>query len=83
MKQIQEFFANLKSFTTISWIDIIDILLVAVLIYYVINLIRTTSANRIAKAIIFLLAVTLITDLLCTPSTICWTACCSWALLRS
>ena len=64
MKQIQEFFANLKSFTTISWIDIIDILLVAVLIYYVINLIRTTSANRIAKAIIFLLAVTLITDLL-------------------
>lgn len=65
MKQIQEFFSNLRStFPTVSLIDILDILLVAVLIYYVINLIRTTSANRIAKAIIFLLAVTLITDLL-------------------
>ena len=65
MKQIQEFFSNLKNtFPTVTLIDILDILLVAVLIYYVINLIRTTSANRIAKAIIILLAATLITDLL-------------------
>lgn len=65
MKEIQEFFANLRNtFPTISAIDVLDILLVAVLIYYVINLIRSTSANRIARAIIFLLALTLLSDFL-------------------
>ena len=65
MKEIQEFFSNLRStFPTVSLWDIIDILLVAVLIYYVINLIWNTSARRIAWAIVMLLAATLLTDLL-------------------
>ena len=65
MKEIQQLFSNLKNtFPTISITDILDILLVAFIVYQVINLIRTTSANRIAKAIIFLLILTFITDLL-------------------
>ncbi len=65
MKQIEEFFSNLKSqLPTVSLTDILDILVVAVLLFYVINMIRSTSANRIAKAIILLLAATLITELL-------------------
>lgn len=65
MKEIQDFFSNIKNtFPTITVVDILDILLVAFLIYQVINLIRSTSAYRIARAIILLLALTLITDLL-------------------
>ena len=65
MKDIQDFFSNLrKTFPTVQLTDILDILVVAVLIFYVINLIRSTSANRIAKAIILLLLATLVTDLL-------------------
>ena len=65
MKEIQEFFSNIKStFPTITVVDVLDILLVAFLIYAVINLFRSTSSNRIARAIILLLALTLITDLL-------------------
>lgn len=65
MKEIQELFSNIKNtFPTITVVDILDILLVAFLIYQVINLIRSTSAYRIARAIILLLALTLITDLL-------------------
>ena len=63
MEEIKEFFTNLPS-TTVSITDIIDILVVAVLLYCVINLIRSTSASRIAKAIIFLMLATLLTDLL-------------------
>ena len=64
MKDITEIFKNIKTtLPTISLIDILDIVLVALVIYYVINLIRTTSAYRIARAIIFLLAVTLITEI--------------------
>ena len=65
MKEIQEFFSNIKNtFPTVSVMDILDILLVAFLIYQVVNMIRSTSANRIARAIIFLLVLTLVTDLL-------------------
>lgn len=65
MKEIQEFFSNLRStFPTVSVMDILDILVVAVLIYYVISLIWNTSARRIAKAIVLLLLATVITDLL-------------------
>jgi len=65
MKQIEEFFSNLKSqLPTVSLTDILDILVVAVLLFYVINMIRSTSANRIAKAIILLLVATLVTELL-------------------
>ena len=57
MKEIQQLFSNLKNtFPTITITDILDILLVAFIVYQVINLIRTTSANRIAKAIILSLS---------------------------
>lgn len=65
MKEIQEFFSNIKNtFPTITVVDILDILLVTFVIYTIINLFRSTSSNRIARAIILLLALTLITDLL-------------------
>lgn len=65
MKEIQELFSNIKNtFPTITVVDILDILLVTFVIYTVINLFRSTSSNRIARAIILLLALTLITDLL-------------------
>ena len=65
MKEIQEFFLNLKdTLPTIRPMDILDILLVAVMIYYVIHLIWNTSARRIAWAIVILLLATLLTELL-------------------
>ena len=65
MKQIQEFLSNIRNtFPSITVVDILDILLVAFVIYQVINLIRSTSAYRIAKAIVILLIVTAVTDLL-------------------
>lgn len=64
MKQIEEFFNNIgKALPTIKPMDILDVLLVTFVIYYAITLIRTTSAYRIAKAIILLLILTLLTDL--------------------
>ena len=64
MKQIVNFFNNLQyTFPTISVVDILDIILVAILIYYVVSLIRTTSAYRIAKAIVFLLLAFLLTEI--------------------
>lgn len=64
MKEITNFFKNIgNALPTIRVTDILDILLVALVIYYAINLIRTTSAYRIAKAIVLLLALTLLTDL--------------------
>ena len=57
MKEIQEFFSNIKNtFPTITVVDILDILLVTFVIYTIINLFRSTSSNRIARAIILLLA---------------------------
>ena len=44
--------------------DIIDILIVAFLFYTVMRLIRSTSAARVARAILLLLAITLLTDVL-------------------
>ena len=65
MKEILNFFAKLKdTLPTISILDVVDILLVAIVIYAVINLIRTTSAYRIAKSIVLLLLLTLVTDIL-------------------
>lgn len=64
MNEIENFLKNIgNALPTITLIDVLDILLVAFVIYYAINLIRTTSAYRIAKAIIFVLALTLLTDL--------------------
>lgn len=64
MKIIENFINNIgNALPTITVTDILDILLVTFVIYYAIMLIRTTSAYRIAKAIIFVLALTLLTDL--------------------
>ena len=43
--------------------DILDILIVAFLIYKVVNMIHSTSASRVAKGIILILLLTLVTDL--------------------
>ena len=65
MKEIQEFFANLRStFPSFGIMDVIDILVVAALIYSVIKLIWNTSAKRIAWAIVILLVATFVTELL-------------------
>ncbi|MBO4419486.1 MAG: diadenylate cyclase CdaA [Oscillospiraceae bacterium] len=65
IEEIQKFFSEVQStIPSVSLSDIFDILLVAVLFYCVINMIRSTSANRIAKAIILLLLATFVTDLL-------------------
>ena len=65
MKDIQEFFSNLRStIPTIKLVDVLDILLVAVLIYYVLNLIKGSSASRIVKAIVFMVVVTILSELL-------------------
>ena len=64
MKEIQDFFTELnKSLLSFGLTDLIDILVVAGLIYYVIKLIWNTSARRIAWAIVILLLATLLTDL--------------------
>lgn len=65
MKEIKEILTTLRDTIPIpSVADIVDIFLVAILIYLVINLIRSTSAYRIAKAIVFLLISTFLTDAL-------------------
>ncbi len=65
MKELQEFFSNLRNtFPTVGIWDILDVLVVAVLIYWVINLIWNTSAKRIAWAIVIMLLATLVTEIL-------------------
>ena len=54
----------LTSLSTIKFIDIVDILVVAFLFYKVITMIRSTRASRIAKGIVLLLIVTWVTSLL-------------------
>ncbi len=49
---------------TIKVMDVIDILVVAFLIYKVIMMIRTTNSSRIAKSVIIILLLTVITGLL-------------------
>lgn len=61
-------FDFLKNFTamlpTIKIMDIIDILVVAFIIYGIITMIQTTGAARIAKSIVIILALTVLTKLL-------------------
>lgn len=65
MKEIESIFTNLwDNLSSVSFTDCIDILLVALLIYAVINLIRTTSAARIAKAIIIVVLLNFLTEIL-------------------
>lgn len=51
----------LYSFSSIRIIDILDILIVAFLIYKIVMLVHSSSASRVARAIIMLLFVTLVT----------------------
>lgn len=65
MKEIENIFKNLwDKLSTMSPLDCIDILLVALLIYSLIMLIRTTSAARIAKAIIIVVLINFLTEIL-------------------
>ena len=64
METIKNFFQEmLYSIPTIRVTDVIDILVVAFLIYYVMTRIQSTTAARVARSILVLLLVTWITDL--------------------
>ncbi len=64
MDAIKSFFENmLLEIPTIGIIDILDILIVAFIFYKLIALLRSTTAARIGKAIVVILALTGITEL--------------------
>ncbi len=65
MSTIIDFFKDIASMLpTLKIMDIIDILLVAFAIYTIIVMIQTTGAARIAKSVILILALFLITQIL-------------------
>ncbi len=57
----RDFFSMLP---TIRLMDVVDILLVALVIYAIIIMIQTTGASRIAKSVLIILALTLVTQIL-------------------
>ena len=64
MTEITSFFQNaVYAFMSIKIKDILDILIVAFLIYKVVSLVRSTSTARVARAIVVLLLATWITGL--------------------
>lgn len=64
MSAIIEFFKEFASMLpTIKFMDIVDILLVACIIYAVITVIQSTGAARIAKSIVIILLLTAVTQL--------------------
>lgn len=65
MDAILDFFKEFGSMLpTIKIMDIIDILVVAFIIYGIITMIQTTGAARIAKSVVIILALTVLTQLL-------------------
>lgn len=65
MNAVLNYFREFTSMLpTIKVMDIVDILVVAFLIYKIIFMIQTTSSARIAKSIIIILALTVITQML-------------------
>ena len=65
MATIREFIQNLLyQVPAIGISDIVDILVVSIIFYSLLRLIRSTSAARVARAILLLLAITLLTDVL-------------------
>lgn len=65
MDNIINFFKDVASMLpTIKFMDIIDILLVAVIIYAIIMMIQSTGASRIAKSIVIILVLSAVTSLL-------------------
>lgn len=64
MNTIVQFFKDFAAtLPTLKIMDVVDILLVAVIIYAVINMIRTTGAARIAKSVLIILLLTVITEI--------------------
>ena len=64
MRELSSLFQGaIYAFMGIKFKDILDILIVAFLIYSVVNMVRSTSAARVAKAIAALLLATWITDI--------------------
>ena len=64
MAAIEKFFQDmLYNIPTIRVMDVVDILVVALIIYKVLMLIRSTSAARVARGILLLLVVTWVTDI--------------------
>ena len=61
LESFNEFFRLLQ---TMQLADVVDILLVTFLVYHGIQMIRTSSTARIAKAVIFLLLLSWVTNLL-------------------
>ncbi len=53
-----------KTLTNMSWTDYLDIILVAYVIYLVLQLVRSSSAMRIAKSVMVILVVYWLTDLM-------------------
>ena len=65
MAALREFFQNLLyQIPKIGISDIVDILVVSIIFYTLLRMIRSTSAARVARAILLLLAITLLTDVL-------------------
>ncbi len=65
MDTIIEYFRDFFSMIpTIRLMDVVDILLVAFIIYAIIIMIQTTGASRIAKSVLIILALTLVTQIL-------------------
>ena len=65
MDTIIEYFRDFFSMLpTIRLMDVVDILLVACVIYAIIIMIQTTGASRIAKSVLIILALTLVTQIL-------------------
>ncbi|MBQ8586763.1 MAG: diadenylate cyclase CdaA [Oscillospiraceae bacterium] len=65
MDKIIDFFKDVFSMLpTLKIMDVVDILLVAVVIYAVFMMIRTTGSARIAKSVIIILLLTGVTELL-------------------
>ena len=65
MNSITEYFSEFfRLLRTIQLADIADLILVTILVYKGIQLIRTTSTARIAKAVVLILLVTWMTELL-------------------
>ena len=65
MAVLREFFQNLLyQIPKIGISDIVDILVVSIIFYTLLRMIRSTSAARVARAILLLLAITLLTDVL-------------------
>ena len=65
MDELREVYQRaLSAITTIGISDILDILVVALIIYKLLSMVHTSGAARIAKAIVVILALTLVTSFL-------------------